>query len=380
MTTTPDLSSSYQVESQDARSFCKTGLVFNIVWPEPAGRKQDSTDSQMLARRSSASANPRLGPVRGVRAFNIVKSTPSGYITYPIQTYQAERRSNSTRHDHDVVHHHGRLEKSTRNCLRDAARRLTTAQAYDSRLIDSSKHTPLREADGDTYQADNGYGGLSNHWGFGGQSADVYTPGAEGFRTAMSKEVIPIVVASLACILKRSYRNAEPTRTTPKSDRNLGHWQRVGNSDHAGFRPRGSSAHDTGGNFDSIRVFSTTQDGKLSSASLSLTRLVTSAFNNAGPITLVIAAGLYIFAILLYWRQHERDIHKLKFVAGGVAAAFVLGIILGKPTKDIVVDYMPWGIIVGIILSSLYHYAARKMFRASGNAEKNDILLELGPN
>ncbi|KAF2812168.1 uncharacterized protein BDZ99DRAFT_496665 [Mytilinidion resinicola] len=135
---------------------------------------------------------------------------------------------------------------------------------------------------------------------------------------------------------------------------------------------------DTSCFLDLLRKFGLLSDQKLNS-SLSA-HLGASFLTNIGPKTFVSASGIYILTLMVYWHQHKQDIHKLKFAAGGVAAAFVLGFVLDEPMKGIVVDYMPWCILVGISLSSVYHYAARKMSENSEDVEKGNILLEVGPN
>jgi len=81
---------------------------------------------------------------------------------------------------------------------------------------------------------------------------------------------------------------------------------------------------------------------------------------------------------MVYWRRREEDTHKLKFAIGGGIAAFSLGFILEIPTQGIVVDLMPWCILEGMVVSSVYHSLVGKVRERNQDAVKGNIMVDIG--
>jgi hypothetical protein len=75
---------------------------------------------------------------------------------------------------------------------------------------------------------------------------------------------------------------------------------------------------------------------------------------------LVLASGVYIFALIVHWRQCEQGTHDLYFAFGRLIAAYRLGQTMRIPPQGIVVDFMPWFLLVGMVASLVYHAVVRR--------------------
>jgi hypothetical protein len=77
--------------------------------------------------------------------------------------------------------------------------------------------------------------------------------------------------------------------------------------------------------------------------------------HNPSPGQLVAACLVYNIAVNSYYHLHKGDRYQSWFVAGGAVSAFAVGLACGKDVHGILMDFLPWYLILSLVLSAAFH-------------------------
>lgn len=94
--------------------------------------------------------------------------------------------------------------------------------------------------------------------------------------------------------------------------------------------------------------------------------------NTAARYATLTSTFSYAASLTFYYRAHEGDEHRDDWLLGGIMAGVSIGLASGAKMQDLMVNILPWTMLLSLFLSSFLHQMARNKRHRKGRCRGNE--------